>query len=334
MKILERFIITKDEHLQLGFRNRYRKPGWEDDVYNKHRFIIDYMIKNNIKYKLTTGDILDKQTGWSFKQYLANKKILEMYKNANIQIFSIAGNHDMIEGRNTIKDSVFEEFCNQGLINYNKFWNFENIIFIAKDFVNIGIDIKKEEFLENIKNEVSYLKSLDKKIGLVLHQNITPEPERVTEITYQELADLGLDVVIAGHYHKGFPPQIVNNTLFINPWNLWRVVRNYEVKEELHTPEFVDLKIIEKDSNTLSFEFETIEVPYKKYSEAFDIAKVENYKNIKKEVFSFFNNISLDNFDETDEVKILDKIKTKFGSEIDPNLIDTIIEELKKKFED
>ena len=332
MKILERFIITKDEHLQLGFRNKYRKPGWEEDVFKKHQFIIDCMTKNNIKYKLTTGDILDKQTGWSFKQYLANKRILEMYKNANIQIFSIAGNHDMIEGRNTIKDSVFEEFKNQELIKHEKFWNFENIIFIAKDFVNIGIDIEKEEFLENIKNSISYLKSLDKKIGLVLHQNITPEPERVTEITYQELADFDLDTVIAGHYHKGFPPQVLNNTLFIDPWNLWRVVRNYEVKEELHTPEFVDLKIVEKDSK-IDFEFETIKVPYKKYSEAFDIAKVENYKNIKKEVFSFFNNISLDNFDETDEIKILEKIKTKFGLEIDPNLVNDIIEEIKRKFE-
>ena len=125
----------------------------------------------------------------------------------------------------------------------------------------------------------------------------------------------------------------INNTLFFNPWNLWRVVRDYEVKEEIHTPEFIEVKI----DNNYNIEYKHRIIPYKKYTEAFDISKIEVYKNIKKDVFNFFKSIDLENFNETDEISILEKIKMKKikeGSNLDPILIQEVIQELNQKFMD
>ena len=319
MKIL----ITKDEHLMQGFRNKFRKPGWEEDQIKKHQFIINYMLKNNIKYKITTGDIFDKQKGWSFKQFLANKRILEMYQENDLKIISIAGNHDMIEGRLDIKDSPFEEMINNDLIEYigNKAYSLidEDGVLQAKvqgiDYRYINENYTKEDFFYEI-NTLFY--NTEKTKILVIHQNVTPVQERVTEFTYDELSKVceekGIEVLICGHYHIGFEPLKINNVLIINPWNLWRVVRDYNVKEELHTPEFYVL-----DLNNLSIE--RVEVPHKNYHEAFDMKEIEFYKNIKKENKHFFEFAetfkNLDELENDDDIKLLssfiEKIKNDYN---------------------
>jgi len=335
-----KFLITKDEHLMQGFRNKFRKPGWEEDVIKKHKFIIDYMIKNKIKYKITTGDIFDKQKSWTFKQFIANKKILEMYKNEGLEIISIAGNHDMIEGRLDIKDSPFEEMVKDELINYigNKSLIFRN----ENECVEVqGIDYRyindlytKEDFF----NEILDLHWNDDSIFriLVLHQNITPEPERVTEFTYKELSEIAqkrkINTIICGHYHIGFEPQEINNVLFINPWNLWRVVRDYNVKEELHTPEFY---VLDTKNNSL----ERIVVPHKTYIQAFDLKEIEFYKKIKKENKHFFEFAksfkNLSNIEDENDLQILQnfisEIKEKYN--LTDNDVNKIFKELSSYFD-
>jgi len=337
MKVL----ITKDEHLMQGFRNKFRKPGWEEDQTKKHQFIIDYMKKNNIKYKITTGDIFDKQKGWSFKQFLANKRILEMYQENDLKIISIAGNHDMIEGRLDIKDSPFEEMVVDGLIEYigNKAYPLidEDGVLQAKvhgiDYRYINENYTKENFFYEIS---TLFYNTEKTKILVIHQNITPRQESVTEFTYDEITKVcqekGIKVLICGHYHVGYKPQIVNDVLVINPWNLWRVVRDYNVKEELHTPEFYVL-----DLNNLSLE--RVEVPHKTYSQAFDLKEIEFYKNIKKENKHFFKFAesfkNLKNVEDENDLEILQnfisEIKEKY--KLNDNDIQKIFSELSSYFE-
>jgi len=329
-------VITKDEHLQLGFRNKFRKPGWEDDMIKKHQFIIKYMIENNIKHKITTGDIFDKQTGWSFKQFLLNKKNLSQYQEAGIEVISIAGNHDMLEGRLNIKDSPFEEMIKNNLIKYigdygNSYLIQENDKIIAEvrgiDYRNFNDLYTKKDFLEEIKN-------LDYKIDnlriLVIHQNVTPVKNRVTELMYDEVANAcdenNIKVLICGHYHIGYPTTKINNTIIINPWNLWRTVRDYEVQMDNHTPEIVIL-----DLETL--EWEHIIIPYKKFQEAFNLIEIDTYKKIKKE-FSFIENVNLDNIDEIDDKNLIPLIIKKLKEKgLNDNLIEKILQEVNSKID-
>jgi len=293
MKIL----ITKDEHLSLGFRSKFRKPGWEKDVFNKHLFIIEYMKKNNIKYKITTGDIFDKQRQWSFKQFLANKKILELYKENNLEILSIAGNHDMIDGRLDISESPFEEMVKQDLITYISIESFvfkEEGLPIAEvhgiDYRYINDLYTKEDFFNEIRSLYYKTDNVDK--ILVIHQNVTPYKERVTEFTYDELSQVcnekKIKYLICGHYHIGYPTETINGVTIINPWNLWRVVRDYSTRENEHTPEIVELDLTTGEINHII-------VPHLKYEEAFDLKEIDFNKELKKDTFSFFSNLKTDN---------------------------------------
>ena len=330
MKVL----ITKDEHLQLGFRNKFRKPGWEKDLFFKHNFIIQYMKENNIKYKITTGDILDSQKQWSFKQFLANKRILEMYKENNLEVLSIAGNHDMVEGRMDISDSPFEEMVNDGLIKYINtsipLYN-EDGVLVAK--VN-GLDYRpllNKEAKENFLHDISTLFYNTEKIKiLVIHQNVTPVEERVTEFTYDEISKVcqekGINVLICGHYHIGFPTTIMNDVIIINPWNLWRVVRDHEVRQDEHKPEFVVL-----DLETLNWEHN--KVPYKKYQEAFNLIEVDTYQKIKKQ-FSFIENVNLDIDMDIDEKNILNQLILKLKEKgVEEELLERVLNEVKLKID-
>ena len=257
-------------------------------------FIIDYMKRHNIKYKLTTGDLFDNQKQWSFNQFIANKKILDLYKKNNLKIISIAGNHDMIEGRTTIEKSPFEEMVNQELINYIGNKNFIikegliNLKVCGIDYRYINEDFTKKDFFNEIKNLSCNEDSI--KI-LIIHQNVTPKPERVTEFTYDELGEVckekGINYLICGHYHIGYPTQIINGVTIINPWNLWRVVRDYNVEENNHIPECVELDL-------QSGEIKHITVPHNKYEDAFDLKEISFNKELKKDTFSFFNNLKTD----------------------------------------
>ena len=92
-------ISIKDPHLNFGFANRIRHDA-NSDLINKHQFVRDYCIKNNIDKLIMTGDVTDTndEKKWSFRQYFLNKKKLTKYRDPGIGLFSTAGNHDMFDG--------------------------------------------------------------------------------------------------------------------------------------------------------------------------------------------------------------------------------------------
>jgi len=317
----DKILIIKDPHLKLGFRDNIRKSGWEKDMENKHDFIIEYALKNNIKNIIFTGDVFDKQRQWSFKQFIKNKEIIKKYKESNLELFSIAGNHDMLDGRESFKESPFDELVKENYINHFGILEFNNSIFIGYDYYFIPDTNTKKEFLAKIKNDLKKL-NLSKKAFLVLHQNITPNETQFTDFTYTELSEFckqnNIIGVICGHYHKGYETQYFNDILFINPWNLWRVVRDYETEFDLHKPEMVELII-----NNKKIQYNHIKIPYKKYNEAFDIKELEIQKELKKETFSFFKKFKsaqdLKDVSETDDKKLLEKIKEELKEKLKDN---------------
>jgi len=329
-------LITKDEHNQLGFRNKFRKPGWENDLKYKHDFIIKYMKDHDIKYKITTGDILDNQKHWTFKQYSLNKNLLKKYQNNGLKIITPAGNHDMLEGRIDIQDSPFEDLVKSKIINHVNFSSFfmkdekEEVEVIGFDYRNILSKDDKEKFLDDCKKYLESCKKDAKKI-IIMHQNITPDKTRVTEFTYDELSELAndynVDCIICGHYHLGYKSVMHNNVLFINPWNFWRVVRDYHTREDEHMPEFVVL-------DTKTMKTIHVEIPHKKYTEAFDIKEIEAFKSIKQEIFDFFEKVSFDTIeDEDDDSNLLLKFKKEIMEQHDltENELNIIFNEIQNK---
>jgi DNA repair exonuclease SbcCD nuclease subunit len=291
-----KFISLKDPHLSLGFQNRIR-IDYQRDILQKLDFLKSYISTNKIDGIIFTGDITDSNYDrkWSFRQYVKNKRAFQSLKvNENTLIMSPVGNHDMFNGVEDSYDTVFDELVKESVI--------VNITDTPKVFepVNSNSNLKVKVYGVNYSNNKETIKDALRAINLdsflntkyykivVVHNNLTPDTEPLTEFRYDELADEfpNINMFIAGHYHIGFPTKKVKDTIFINNWNLTRVVRDYHVTLDKHSPEFEEI-IFDDDLNLISTK--TIKIPIRPFEETF-IPNIENViKKSKQEIFEFFN---------------------------------------------
>ena len=299
-----RYVLIKDPHFMFGFKNRIRKSGWEKDIDNKLDQIIKYCVLNEIKYVLFTGDVSEKsrKRDWSLNQILQNKKRLRLFKQAGLKIISNMGNHDYFDGHEAITDTAFGDYVESGLIEYvgsgthYKYIDLDDGIQVQISGVDYhdDLDIVQSE-LTDISNSFKPGYSLIKICSI--HSNITSDTERLTDFTYKQLSSLNIEVLNCGHYHLrpdiGSTTQL-NGTLFVNPWNLTRVSRDYHVKLDEHIPEFVDVEVSwDYDNNSPKVSSIVVPLEVKPFSEAFNMEAINLLQELGKTNFDFFKNIEL-----------------------------------------
>ena len=316
-----RSIVIKDPHFMFGFRNNIRKAGWENDIDSKIFQVIDYALVNEIKKIQFTGDVSEKsrRRDWSLNQLQQNKKRLQYFKDADLEVISNLGNHDYFDGKEELEGTAFNEYVQSNLLIYNGTYS-EPIISEFNDFdvQEFGIDYhhNKDIILDRFKKIQEYPTNKKTYKIVTIHSNITNSEEQLTDFTYQELAKFEIDVINCGHYHiqneLGACAK-VGETLFINPWNFTRVSRDYNTRTDEHHPEMVHITI---DSNGISSE--VIKLQIKPFQEAFDIPSINLMQELGKERFSFFDEIDLDgmdnNLNDSDLIKELAK-KAGFSEE-------------------
>ena len=324
--MLLEFITMKDPHLSFGFQNRIRE-NYEKHILQKLEYVKGYCTSNNIKNVIFTGDVFDSSTEdkWSFKKYRKNKRVLENFKGTDLKLYSNVGNHDMFHGYEDSDNTIFGEMVHDNILTNIT----ESPIIVQEDnsIIKIqGVDYSNEHnvVLDKIRifDEETY-PGIDMFKVAVLHSNVTPvEVARVTDFTYGSLAKQfpDIDVFILGHYHVGYDTTVYQRSdgkevTFINNWNFTRVVRDYEVELDEHSPEFEHVQIqYDKIVQKFKFTYDTIKVPFVKYDEAFSAKDIDILKKSKKEIFNFFENINFE------DIKV-DSKKT------DDDLISKIVEE-------
>ena len=291
---MESFLIIKDPHFAFGFQNRFRKD-YEGDIRAKLEFIKNYCLQNSVDKIIFTGDVFDAQyeKKWSFKQYVKNKKILEEYfVNNGIVLYSVAGNHDFFNGKEEIKGTIYGEMVETGIIHH-----LSTSPYISKDIEIYGIDYSSDiEHIVGRLMEINIIpKPHNKRRAVVLHQNVTIKETPFTDLTYKFLAETfsNIDIFILGHYHVAefesgvYIVQKPKETIFISPWNLTRVVRDYYVKMDEFDVNAIHLSIDDNNKLTLT----TVPIPHKPFAQAF-IPEMINFLHVsKKDQFKFFEQI-------------------------------------------
>ena len=326
---MNKIAYIKDPHLMFGFSNNIRKTrtggtrnSWEKDILSKLEFIASEMKSKGISILIFSGDIFDrsKRSDWSFNKWLIHKKILEtIFLDQGITIYSVQGNHDMFDGKDTIKETIFGEMVENNIINYLtnsplEFHTPSGIIQIHGMDYSFTKEIQKRKFEE--------LNSVSENIicMCVSHTNISPNEEQLTDFTYKELSELypNINVHLCGHYHLGFKDEIVNNVTFINPWNLTRVTREYQVRMDNHIPEMVIVDLDRYTPDNTDY-IEHIDLPYIPFHEAFNEEVISVLKESQK--FKFFeeasSDINLENLvkDDLDDNQLLSVIINSVLSE-------------------
>lgn len=294
------YIFIKDPHFMFGFRNNIRKPGWEKDIDYKITQIIEYCKSNNINIIIFSGDVFEKskKSDWNFNQVIANKSRLKQFKANNIEVYSIMGNHDYFDGHENIENTFFGDCVETHLINYIDF----NKPFETNEAIFYGIDYHEDHNIIQEKINIAESCSKNKHLNIIIHANVTKEVTPFTDFTFEELAKYNVDCFLCGHYHIGSEIDTINNTTFFNPWNLTRVSRDYNVKSELHIPQFIHAKIKDK-----KLEYKVIDLKFKSFKDAFN----SELMDVLSTNFKFFNNIDIDEFQINDDDDMLTKIADK-----------------------
>jgi len=318
-----RFITMKDPHGSLGFENRIRFD-FTNNFLDKLKFTRDYCKNNNIVDVIATGDIIDSsyEDKWTFKKYRLNKRAYSQYKDENIKFHSNVGNHDLFHGLEDSENTIFGEMVLDGVVN-----NITQCPIIKEDetskIIIQGIDYSHHDkrVLEKIKEVNNDINDKPTYKVIVLHSNVTPnEVANITNFTYKSLIEkfTDIDMFICGHYHVGYPTAKLKRpngkeAIFINNWNFIRVVRDYEVELDEHTPEIEDVQIIfDEQKNKFIVKTETIEVPHREYKDTFRTKAIDLLKKSKAQIFNFFENISFNEIKDTSnqsDEKLLDDFK-------------------------
>jgi len=318
-----KFVTIKDPHFSFGFMNRIRKD-YEKNITDKLLFISDYCKTNQIHNIVFTGDIFDSSTEdkWSFKKYRKNKRALEILGKSNdIKLHSIVGNHDMFHGLESSDETVFGEMCIEGIIlNLTKNPIIKNSNKFKFQIEGVNYSNKNETILNKLSiiNDDITSDLITKKI-VVLHSNIIPDDEEQNEFidfSYSQLAEnfKNINIFICGHFHIGYPTytyirQDGSKCIFINNWNMTRVVRDYQATFDNHTPEFEEVSI---NLETGELSTETIKIPFVKFKEAFNSDNILFNKKSNSQIFNFFENSNLDdigNIESKSDIEIIQEIK-------------------------
>jgi DNA repair exonuclease SbcCD nuclease subunit len=335
--IVLRFLSVKDPHASIGFTNRIRFTSDEDQI-AKYDFLRNYAIENNVTNVIFTGDLTNSndEKKWLFKQYIKNKQMFQTFTDAGINLWSVAGNHDLFNGIENTDDTVFGELVNEKII---KHISVENLFNYKDDkYVCIfGVDYSKN--LDLVKQRLSLLNSVQKPegsvIGVVFHSHVTPSEIAVTDFTYESLIKEypNIDLFICGHYHGGFKFQHYQTNdgdkAFINDWSFQRVVRDYYNEMDVHVPQFSDVKIAwSKAWNKFIIGVKPVTLPHKTYAETFKPKIIDLIRHSRKEHFTFFEKIRFDDIKSgSDDVETL-KLLAEEDKELSPEVIQTAIQYL------
>lgn len=271
MNNTEQLAIIGDTHFRCGLgRPIGRGETFDDEVNDKITFLINTLKEHNINNLIIPGDIFDikSPSKYNFNAIKEIHKLLLRFKNNNITIHAIAGNHDLpFASIDYIADSVFSYFVNLKLITHlNK-----NSTFIS------GID-----YIDDKDLFVKELSKINSKI-CVIHYHAVPSTSPLTNgvdfITYEELIRINpfIKIFILGHLHMDIKPTLIDDRLFINTGSFVRLSRSYYNLNEHKT--FIDMV------NTINMSVKRIEIPLVDSSKCFVEKEINSTHNLNLKLF-------------------------------------------------
>lgn len=229
MKIL----FMNDSHIR-GNNPVSRIDNYPESLRSKHKEIGQIIKDDNIDIVLHGGDI--------FHSPDASKSLISEYikilKSWEVPIYCIAGSHDVIGyNEKTISRTALGVLIAADAMKL--LGSIPTEIHPGIFVVGINHSYRLDENSENY-----FVKKCDKDCILIemVHGMVVDKPF-FDDYTLIEDIKTEADIFLSGHFHLGWGPGKVNNTLFINPGSLGRV----ENTERVFPPSVCILNIEGKD---------------------------------------------------------------------------------------
>ena len=277
MSILKLAMIG-DPHLAINVSvpaGRHPETFYQEQR-DKLAFIKQFCKDNNIQGLVLPGDIFNYKTPTLYTAVAINSLMKELADlRSVVPLYSISGNHDIKFSSRDLKDeSVYNIFVRGSVLEdiHNK------TIFLADNVTISGLDYtpNKEQLMQEIADLNNRLIPENINI-LVVHEHLLPDGESIpfgSYFNYKEfLKFTNIQVIMAGHLHKGFPTMTIlrqeqeaRPMVFVNPWSLTRLSRDNYALDASHKPEIVTLTI---NTETGFIEYQHTIIPHKSPDEAF-----------------------------------------------------------------
>lgn len=193
-------MTVKIAHLadtHLGYR-QYGLLEREDDFYDTFKKIIDDIIERNVDYVIHSGDLFEQPKPPIKALLVAQESFTKLMEN-NIEVYVIAGNHDILQRRNTSLPQELYENENFHIISTknNQFILKEDIYLTGLPYIHKAHeDVVKEKLEELAVETKEHRHSI-----LMLHGGITKFFGFECEFELDTIPE-GFDYYALGHIHE------------------------------------------------------------------------------------------------------------------------------------
>lgn len=249
----------------------------------------------------------------------------EEYKKFGIDVFAIAGNHDL--RGNNISSLPQTKLGLLGACGIFKLINYGDLIILEKNGLSVqltgspsdfGIDSNKDAFiLKNKKADVA----IHMAHGMLLKEETTKHSYvPINDIQYATVAD----ITLCGHYHLGFDTYLFDGKYWANPGSL---VRKYNFVEEINRiPQVAIINVYEDKT----FDLELVKLKCAKPgNEVLDRTKMETKKAYQEKLKDFKESLKIDLLDTSLQLSTEDALKKiAIKENIDDQVLKLALEKL------
>ena len=276
-------MTTKIAHIadtHLGYR-QYGLLEREEDFYDTFKIMIDDMIDKKVDYVLHCGDLFD-QPKPPIKALLVAQECFMKLIDHGIDIYVIAGNHDILQKRNTsIPQELYENDHFHIITLKNDHYIIEEDIFIGgMPFLSKNY----EEITKGILNDLAQAARGHKHKILMLHGGIPKYFDFNCEFELDTIPK-GFDYYALGHIHQRILEKDFKNGILSYPGCI-DIKDKGEISEYKKNGKGYNLLTIDEDINVefidfkLKRKFINKEIKYYQLDE--ELAKIE--ENIQNEI--------------------------------------------------
>ncbi|KZX17488.1 metallophosphoesterase family protein [Methanobrevibacter filiformis] len=309
-----KFAHLADTHL--GYR-QYGLFEREEDFYHVFQEIIDNIIEERVDFVIHSGDLFEISKP-SPNALLVFQEALMKLNDANIPIYGIPGNHDIIMRKNALPPQILFRKLGLKLISHNNPFYIQDNVFIG------GTPYHSKAHHDKLVDKLQFVSKQsaehDKRI-LVIHQGI----DKYLPFEYElEMAEIptNFNYYACGHVHNRINDEFGEGKLtYPGSTEIWKSneVSDYKKKGKGFFLVDIggDIPEVEPINVDMMREFIVKDIDYRKIDEEFlSLEKdVEVLKN--KPVLNI--TISGENINRTDVYEKINEIFSKIALTIRPN---------------
>jgi DNA repair exonuclease SbcCD nuclease subunit len=194
MRIKMKFAHIADNHL--GYR-QYGLYDREEDVFNAFNKNIDRIIEERVDFVIHSGDLFEMAKPSPHVLLIFQEALLRL-KEANIEVYAIAGNHDTVMMKNAISPQNLSKSLGLKLIDYRNPYYIYDDVFIGG--LTYHSNAYKDRLINGLKNLSKEAEDYKKRI-LVLHQGIDKFLPFQYELELDEIPK-NFNYYACGHIHN------------------------------------------------------------------------------------------------------------------------------------